>query len=381
MTQTLSGARSAQVQVGNQPFGVVTTADGKFTFVTLENQVAVLSHGSSLAPTLDHVLPAPGATGSEQLTNSGKFLLVAANSGALVLDVANAEQGVSPIVGTLTSPFGSGAVEVAVSPDDKFAFVTMESSADLVVFNLQRALADGFTPSDVVGKVPLNQQPIGMAISPDHKWLYATSRMRTSTANPSEGTLTVISLARAETTPSASVVSLTAAAGRGLVLAVPSHGRLVWVTSRVSLMPLAFCERLGPRTRSPAGCAGQHRRGADRAGPGQTAGAASTARYLNVHNQQVPSGVAATSTSVFSRGMRQHGLLAEDQCRRHPARSHRVGLGRENRAGDQHRLRAAAGHRPQHPAVTVRLACRSGPACRSGRASVRPARGSARRLA
>ena len=288
---------------------MVTTADGKFTFVTLQNQVAVLSHGSSLAPTLDYVLPAPGATGSEQLTNSGKFLLVAANSGALVLDVANAEQGVSPIVGTLTSPFGSGAVEVAVSPDDKFAFVTMEDSANLVVFNLQRALADGFTPSDVVGKVPLNQQPIGMAISPDHKWLYATSRMRTSTANPSEGTLTVISLARAETTPSSSVVSTaTAGCGPARVVASPD-GRFVWVTSRESNMLLGFSAS-ALVTNPSHSLVAQVNTGAAPIGLAlANGGSRILVANSNVHSQQVPGGVAVISTSAaLSRG---HALLGQ----------------------------------------------------------------------
>jgi len=308
-TQTLSGTLSAQVQVGNQPFGVVTTADGKFTFVTLQNQVAVLSNGSSLAPTLDYVLPAPGATGSEQLTNSGKFLLVAVSSGALVLDVANAEQGVSPIVGALTSPFGSGAVEVAVSPDDKFAFVTLESSADLVVFNLQRALADGFTPSDVVGKVPLNQQPVGMAISPDHKWLYATSRMRTSTANASEGTLTVINLARAETTPSSSVVSTaTAGCGPARVVASPD-GRFVWVTSRDSDMLLGFSASALVSNPSHS-LVVRVSTGAAPIGLALTDGGS---RILvansNLYNQHVTSGVAVISTSAALSG--GHALLGQ----------------------------------------------------------------------
>ncbi len=88
----LSGVRSADVSVGSQPFGAVTAADGQLSFVTLANAVAVLSNGSSLTPTLDRVLSAPGATGSEQLTNDGKYLLVGANSGALVFSVADAEQ-------------------------------------------------------------------------------------------------------------------------------------------------------------------------------------------------------------------------------------------------------------------------------------------------
>ena len=236
----LPGVRSADVSVGSQPFGVVTTPDGRFSFVTLANAVAVLSDGSSLAPTLDHVLSAPGATGGEQLTSDGKYLLVAANSGAIVFSVADAEQGGSALVGTLTSPFGSGAVEVAVSPDDRFAFVTLENSADLVVFNLQSALADGFGAADVVGKVPLNYAPVGLAISPDHRWLYATSRMRAQTTAPSEGTLTVIDLNRAETAPSSAVVS-TATAGCSPVRVIASpDGRYVWVTGRDSNMLLGF---------------------------------------------------------------------------------------------------------------------------------------------
>ena len=236
----LSRVRSADVSVGSQPFGVVTTAGGHFSFVTLANAVAVLSNGSSLAPTLDHVLSAPGATGSEQLTSDGKYLLVAANSGAIVFSVADAEQGGSALVGTLTSPFGSGAVEVAVSPDDKFVFVTLENSANLVVFNLQSALANGFAASAVVGKIPLHYAPVGLAISPDHRWLYATSRARVQTTAASEGTLTVIDLNRAETAPSSAVVS-TATAGCSPVRVIASpDGRYVWVTSRDSNMLLGF---------------------------------------------------------------------------------------------------------------------------------------------
>jgi len=238
--KTLRGVHSAQVNVGNAPFGVVTTADGTFSFVTLANSVAVLSNGSPLSPTLTHVLSAPGANGSERLTSNGKYLLVAANSGAIVYDVAAAEQGGNAAVGTLTSPFGSGAVQVALSADDRFAFVTLENSAALVVFDLRNALANGFGASDVVGKVPVDPQPVGMAISPDHRWLYAVSRLRNNAPDPSEGTISVIDLNRAETTPSSAVVS-TAPAGCSPVRIITSpDGRYVWVTSRESDTLLGF---------------------------------------------------------------------------------------------------------------------------------------------
>ena len=237
----LPSVRSTLVNVGSHPFGVVTTADGAFSFVTMNNSVAVLSDGSSPAPVLTHVLPALGSSGSEQLTHSGKYLLVAANSGAIVMDAASAEAGDAAVVGTLTSQFGDGAVEVALSPDDKFAFVTLENNAAMVVFNLESALINGFVPSDVVGKIPLGEQPIGMAISPDHRWLYAASRLRHGAPDPSEGTISVIDLARAETAPSSAAIVSTVTAGCSPVRIITSpDGSQVWVTSRESNTLLGF---------------------------------------------------------------------------------------------------------------------------------------------
>ena len=237
----LPSVRSAVVNVGSHPFGVATTPDGAFSFVTMDNSVAVLSDGSSLAPVLTHVLAAPGSNGSEQLTHSGRYLLVAANSGAIVMNVASAEAGAAAVVGTLTSQFGDGAVEVALSPDDKFAFVTLENSSALVVFNLESALINGFGPSDVVGKIPLGAGPVGMAISPDHRWLYAASRLHNGAPDPSEGTISVIDLARAETAPSAAAIVSTVAAGCSPVRIITSpDGSQVWVSSRESNMLLGF---------------------------------------------------------------------------------------------------------------------------------------------
>src|ERR1039457_1282129 len=51
-------------------------------------------------------------------------------------------------------PAGGSAIEVAVSPDDRFAFVTLEYSAEIAVFDLNRALTRGFGPSDFVGHDP-----------------------------------------------------------------------------------------------------------------------------------------------------------------------------------------------------------------------------------
>ena len=236
---SLTTVRSQSVAVGAHPFGVNTTPDGKFTFVSRADGIVVLSNGSGLAPAVDHVISVPGLQKAAALTHNGKYLVAALNSGAVVVDVAAAEQGSSQaIVGTLTSSFGSGAVEVGISPDDKFVFVTLQESAAMAVFNLQTALTHGFGSSAVVGKVSLGQQPVGLTFSPDAKLMYVTSMTKAKTQGAAVGTVSVIDTALAETTPS-KAVKASADAGCDPVRAI-TDGTTVWVTSRESNALLGF---------------------------------------------------------------------------------------------------------------------------------------------
>jgi DNA-binding beta-propeller fold protein YncE len=132
------------------------------------------------------------------------------------------------------------AIEVAASPDGDYAFVTQEDSQRAAVFNLHRALTQGFGPSDFVGTIPLGLAPVGMAVSPDGRWLYATSEVTGRAARNNQGTLTVIDLARAETDPAASVVTTVAAGCNPVRVITSADGREVWVTARESDDLLCF---------------------------------------------------------------------------------------------------------------------------------------------
>jgi serine/threonine-protein kinase len=238
-TSSLSTVRTQSVSVGAHPFGVNTTADGKFTFVTRLGAIVVLSSGSGLAPAVEHVISVPGLQKAATLTHNGKYLVAALNSGAVVVDTAAAEEGSShAIVGTLTSSFGTGAVEVGISPDDRFVFVTLQESAAMAVFNLQTALTHGFGSSAVVGKVSLGQQPVGLTFSPDAKLMYVTSMTKAKTQGAGEGTVSVIDTALAETNP-AKAVKASADAGCDPVRTI-TDGTTVWVTSRESNALLGF---------------------------------------------------------------------------------------------------------------------------------------------
>lgn len=231
------------------PFGVTVTADGRWAFVSLPGNGTVGAYriGGSALPSLARQVYTGQQPLGETLTRDGRYVLAADNaSGAAVISVSRAESGQpGAVLGTLRSGSGSGAIEVAVSPDGKFVFVSLENSADIAVFNLQRALASGFGAADFAGTIPVGFAPVGLAVSPDGRWLYATSEVALG-ARPSagplggEGTLTVISLRRAETDPAASVVS-TVLAGCSPVRVITSpDGSVVWVTARGSDRLLAF---------------------------------------------------------------------------------------------------------------------------------------------
>ncbi len=257
--RSLASVKTSMVAVGGRPFGVATTSDGKWTFVSGDDlgssgagssgQVAVFSDsGFAPKPVRTISLPAPSVAG-ETLTHDGRYLLAAEGSGAVVVSVARAEQGAPhAVLGALSQPGSAGAglagsaIEVVTSPDDHFAFVADEYANELAVFNLHTAIASSFHDSGYVGTIPLGQSVVGMAVSPDGKRLYATSEAAATgaTVNSGSGTVTAIDVQRAETAPASAVIS-TAQAGCGAVrIAVSPDGKTVWVTARESDELLAF---------------------------------------------------------------------------------------------------------------------------------------------
>jgi serine/threonine protein kinase len=219
---TLTGVTSATTAIPGSPFGVAVAPNGLYSFVSGGNSVAVLSNGTALAPKLVATYKVLGADRGDAVTKDGNYLLAAAGSGAAVINVAQAVQGAAnPVAGMLTSPHGSGAVEVLITANDKYAFVTLQNSAELAVFNLHLGLTQGFSQA-FIGDVPLPKQPVGMAT--DGTWLYVASI---------QGNVSVLNMAKAETPHAKGVVVATAPAGCGATRAVLSRDhKVLWVTDR-----------------------------------------------------------------------------------------------------------------------------------------------------
>lgn len=236
------------------PFGVAVTKDGRWAFVAVQAEpqqlVEVLRIEAAPAPVEVRAIPLPHGSSAlgVTMTSDGRYLLVASDTGAVVLDVARTEQGrPGAVLGTLQAPDQGGAIEVAVSPDGDYAFVSEEDAGAVAVFNLRRAVTRGFGPADYVGSTPMGVAPVGLAVSPDGRWLYATSEIAPGNVRPGTGagpgetgTLSVIDLRQAETGPASSVTA-TADAGCDPVRVVTSpDGAQVWVTARESDDVLCF---------------------------------------------------------------------------------------------------------------------------------------------
>jgi DNA-binding beta-propeller fold protein YncE len=247
-------------KVPGTPFGVAVTADGRWSFVSLlsNSGIVVFADTGSASPRLVRTVPVSGQAAGLTVTPDGRYLLAADGSGAAVISVQAAEQGRGQaVLGTLSSPGGAaggaGAIEVAVSPDGRYAFVSLEYTDKIAVFDLQRALASQFRTSGFVGDVPAGLAPVGLAVSPDGDWLYSTSEVtsfralrqavRSKQATPTEegpGTLSVISVHKAETDPAHAIVSTVAAACSPVRVVTSASGGTVWVTARGSDMLLGF---------------------------------------------------------------------------------------------------------------------------------------------
>jgi DNA-binding beta-propeller fold protein YncE/tRNA A-37 threonylcarbamoyl transferase component Bud32 len=238
MAGTLHGVPSRQVPVGKVPFDVVLSGTG-FGFVSDQAGITVLATARPVPAPL-RTIPLAGGPQGEALTPDGRYLLVAAGSGMTVFRASAIEHGPAGPVGSLTVPGGQHAVEVAVSPSGAFAFLSLQNSHQVAVFNLHRALAAGFGPADLVGTIRFGKDPIGIAVAPGGKYLYVASGLARPASTSGPGTLTVVDVAKAETRPASSVVKTINAGCGPDRMAFSPDGRYLWLTSGGGNAVLAY---------------------------------------------------------------------------------------------------------------------------------------------
>ncbi len=172
---------SYTVALPARPFGLATSADGKWVYVGLTNDsasggVAVVQRtGERYA--LAGVAPLQNATTGLALTHDGTLLIVAAGPEVYFLDVSGvSSRGASAVslIGSISDGANAGSIWVSITPDDHWLFVCDEDTGVLTVIDLTIARPSGFPTSSVVGTIQLGAAPTSIAFSGDGSTAYVT---------------------------------------------------------------------------------------------------------------------------------------------------------------------------------------------------------------
>ncbi|HQR37434.1 MAG TPA: beta-propeller fold lactonase family protein [Blastocatellia bacterium] len=253
------------VPLPGHPFSAITTSDGKWLFVSVTtsnptsvNGVAMLRLDGAKA-TLEKVFLVEGEPTGMVMTHDDKTLIVADGDYVVFMDVGRmTSKRDDPILGYISDGDYPGSVYVNVTTDDRFLFVSDEGVQTITVINLQKARADGFNASAIVGKIPVGIAPIALTFSPDGRWLYTTSQVApksygwpvdckpeggdpaTATPQKPQGAVIVVDVARAQTDPANAVIARAPSGCNPVRLAISPGGERVYVTARNSNALLAF---------------------------------------------------------------------------------------------------------------------------------------------
>jgi DNA-binding beta-propeller fold protein YncE len=254
------------VPLPGRPFSTIPTPDGCWLFVSVTssnprsaNGVAVLSRRGGRV-NVDRVVPVEAEPTGMTITHDGKLLIVADGDYVVFMDVARMTGGGGgdPILGYIKDGEFPGSVYVNTTADDRLLFVSDEQEQSVTVINLQRARAEGFKQTAIVGRIPTGAAPIALTFSPDGRWLYTTSQRAPesfkwpieckpegadpATAQPRypQGAIIVVDVGRAATDPANSGVARVQAGCSPVRLDISPDGSRAYVTARNSNALLAF---------------------------------------------------------------------------------------------------------------------------------------------
>jgi DNA-binding beta-propeller fold protein YncE len=231
----------AFLHVPGDPFMALPSADGSTLFVSVQmpgDQPNALYVFRRSGPSFTHAetLALEGVPAGLALTPDGKTLVVAAGTyyGALATGSIG---GSSPAVAYLNAGDDSGVIEAVTSRDGNYAFFSNETRATIDVVRLRPQLS-------LVGSIGVERAPVGLALSPDGRYLYATSEVSsagigTCNGRPA-GRLSAIDVSLAETGSQRALIASASAGCDPVRVAAWADGRVLWVTVRGANRLAAF---------------------------------------------------------------------------------------------------------------------------------------------
>ena len=247
------------VDVPGRPFGVVPTPDGCWLFVAFNDAATPPAHGLAVLRwgagelLMSRVVPLAIRPTGMTMTHDGEMLAVAAGNQVTLLDVDRVLSGdANPVLGSIGDSLSRSYIYVAVTQDGTLLFASDETTSSITVFDLSAARQGHFGPNAVIGRIPVGQYPVGLALSPDQRLLFGTSQVADEPAWPlacpfagqdlarREGSLEVIDVEKARSDPANARMSVAPAGCSPVRVASAPHGDGVWVSARGDDAVLAF---------------------------------------------------------------------------------------------------------------------------------------------
>ncbi|KAH8651163.1 hypothetical protein BX600DRAFT_100214 [Xylariales sp. PMI_506] len=255
---------SSVVSVGEHPWGLAYLNDS-IAFAAINFSIGVLDT-SEFTPKLTFLFPLPPAyyignsvEGQEgygfrelTLSHDKRNLYVATGYGAVIYDVPRllASRNDS-IVGVLSSNgvIGNSSIEVNLTPDDDFAFVSQEFGNNktldrgaIEVYNITR-LDNGTVTSTWRGYIVLGYRTIAQQFSKNYTSLFVTSEISTNTTqamNLTTGVISVLDVEKLKYTPGKSLVSQVSGGCHPARAVMSVDRNHLWVAAREANLALAF---------------------------------------------------------------------------------------------------------------------------------------------
>jgi YVTN family beta-propeller protein len=235
-----------------RPFAAVPSADGCTIYVSLlgkgehaKGAIAVLKRDGDKLSALRAVTVDPAPLGLV-LSHDGTLLIAASGDGAVVFDTVKLLSGDGEArIGRIRDG-GTDAINVNLTDDDHYLFVSDEHSADISVIDLAKERAGNFENDEVIGHIDTGRAPIALVFSPDGKTLYTTSEIapfadwprgckaetqRQSDDHP-QGAILAIAVARAVSDPESAVLKRIPAGCSPVRLALSADGARLYVSAR-----------------------------------------------------------------------------------------------------------------------------------------------------
>jgi len=196
------------------------------------------------------------------LTHDDGLLIVTSDDRVAFVDPARLITGAShAVLGYLNDAPMAGRFYANVTSDDRWLFLSDESTKAITVVDLAKARASGFKDGAVVGRIPTGQAPIALTFSADHQFLYTTSQIAPAaygwppvchapgseaartTSSYTQGAILVIDVRRATHAPANAVVGAVPAGCNPVRLVTSPGGDVAYVSARTDNALLAFDTR------------------------------------------------------------------------------------------------------------------------------------------